>query len=114
MEGTDISELDKRYWVLKAQSKTGIFCEETHPHPLISKFNLIIYNTTHYCHFIEYCSYFVVEETDISELEKRYWVLKAQSKTGRFDQETFKSFVCPPMPETLCEGKKYHRENMSV
>ena len=48
-----------------------------------------------------------MEETDISELEKRYWVLKAQSKTGRFDQETFKSFVCPPMPETLCEGKKY-------
>ena len=48
---------------------------------------------------------FSVEETDISELEKRYWVLKAQSKTGRFDQETFKSFVCPPMPETLCEGK---------
>ena len=49
---------------------------------------------------------FTVEETDISELEKRYWVLKAQSKTGRFDQETFKSFVCPPMPETLCEGKQ--------
>lgn len=45
-----------------------------------------------------------LEETDISELEKRYWVLKAQSKTGRFDQETFKSFVCPPMPETLCEA----------
>ncbi|KAL3857432.1 hypothetical protein ACJMK2_012103, partial [Sinanodonta woodiana] len=45
-----------------------------------------------------------LEETDISELEKRYWVLKAQSKSGRFDQETFKSFVSPPIPHTLCEA----------
>ncbi|WAR02243.1 UBP32-like protein [Mya arenaria] len=34
-----------------------------------------------------------LEETDISELEKKYWNLKAQSKSGKFDQETFKSFV---------------------
>ena len=47
---------------------------------------------------------FSVEETDISELEKKYWILKAQSKTGKFDQETFKSFVCPTLPESLCEG----------
>ncbi|XP_071094049.1 ubiquitin carboxyl-terminal hydrolase 32-like isoform X1 [Haliotis cracherodii] len=45
-----------------------------------------------------------LEETDISELEKRYWVLKAQSKSGRFDLDTFKLFVCPPLPEILCEG----------
>ncbi|XP_060562624.1 ubiquitin carboxyl-terminal hydrolase 32-like [Ruditapes philippinarum] len=45
-----------------------------------------------------------LEETDISELEKKYWILKAQSKTGKFDQETFKSFVCPTIPESLCEA----------
>ena len=48
--------------------------------------------------------FIIVEETDISELEKRYWVLKAQSKSGRFDLETFKQFVCPPLPEILSEG----------
>ncbi|XP_052801941.1 ubiquitin carboxyl-terminal hydrolase 32-like [Mya arenaria] len=45
-----------------------------------------------------------LEETDISELEKKYWNLKAQSKSGKFDQETFKSFVCPTIPESLCEA----------
>ncbi|XP_041349176.1 ubiquitin carboxyl-terminal hydrolase 32-like [Gigantopelta aegis] len=45
-----------------------------------------------------------LEETDIIELEKRYWILKAQSKSGRFDQETFKSFVTPPLPDVLTEG----------
>lgn len=45
-----------------------------------------------------------LEETDISELEKKYWILKAQSKTGKFDQETFKSFVCPTIHESLCEA----------
>jgi len=46
-----------------------------------------------------------VEETDISELEKKYWILKAQSKSGKFDQDTFKSFVFPTIPESLCEGE---------
>ena len=46
-----------------------------------------------------------VEETDIIELEKRYWVLKAQSKSGRFDLPTFRPIICPPVPEALCEGK---------
>ncbi|ESO97937.1 hypothetical protein LOTGIDRAFT_153048 [Lottia gigantea] len=45
-----------------------------------------------------------LEETDISELEKRYWTLKAQSRSGRFDLETFRSFVIPPLPEKICEG----------
>ncbi|KAK3083744.1 hypothetical protein FSP39_002517 [Pinctada imbricata] len=45
-----------------------------------------------------------LEETDISELEKRYWVLKAQSKSGRFDLETFKGLVAPPVPHDVCEG----------
>ncbi|XP_077995197.1 ubiquitin carboxyl-terminal hydrolase 32-like isoform X2 [Glandiceps talaboti] len=45
-----------------------------------------------------------LEEADIIELEKRYWQLKAQSKTGKFDLETFIPMVCPPVPRNLCEG----------
>ncbi|XP_021349870.1 ubiquitin carboxyl-terminal hydrolase 32-like isoform X2 [Mizuhopecten yessoensis] len=45
-----------------------------------------------------------LEESDISELDKRYWVLKSQSKSGKFDVETFKALVCPPVPESVCEG----------
>ncbi|CAL1537349.1 unnamed protein product, partial [Lymnaea stagnalis] len=44
-----------------------------------------------------------LEEREIIELEKRYWTLKALSKSGRFDLELFKSQVHPPMPEKLCE-----------
>ncbi|KAH9503865.1 Ubiquitin carboxyl-terminal hydrolase 32 [Bulinus truncatus] len=45
-----------------------------------------------------------LEEREILELEKRYWTLKALSKTGRFDLDLFKSQVCPPMPDKLCES----------
>ncbi|XP_060064706.1 ubiquitin carboxyl-terminal hydrolase 32-like [Ylistrum balloti] len=45
-----------------------------------------------------------LEEDDISELDKRYWVLKSQSKSGKFDLETFRALVCPPVPESVCEG----------
>ncbi|XP_066297333.1 ubiquitin carboxyl-terminal hydrolase 32-like isoform X2 [Branchiostoma lanceolatum] len=45
-----------------------------------------------------------LEETDIIELEKRYWQLKSQSKTGRFDLETFTILMVPPVPKELCEG----------
>ncbi|BFZ19073.1 hypothetical protein BsWGS_22113 [Bradybaena similaris] len=45
-----------------------------------------------------------LEEREILELEKRYWTLKALSKTGRFDLELFKSQVCPPLPDKLCES----------
>ncbi|CAG2247856.1 USP6_32 [Mytilus edulis] len=45
-----------------------------------------------------------LEETDISELEKRYWMLKSQSKSGKFDLETFQSMVCPPIPQDISEG----------
>lgn len=45
-----------------------------------------------------------VEEPDIIELETRYWHLKGQSKTGRFDMETFQAAVCPPVPHTLAQG----------
>lgn len=45
-----------------------------------------------------------LEEADIIELEKRYWALKAYSRTGKFDLETFIPLVCPPIPHCLCEG----------
>ena len=46
-----------------------------------------------------------MEEADIIELEKKYWVLQAQSKSGRFDLDTFIPLISPPMPPDLCEGK---------
>ncbi|XP_052324869.1 ubiquitin carboxyl-terminal hydrolase 32-like [Oncorhynchus keta] len=45
-----------------------------------------------------------LEESDIIDLEKRYWLLKAQSRTGRFDLETFVSLVSPPIHASLSEG----------
>lgn len=47
---------------------------------------------------------FAVEESDIIDLEKRYWLLKAQSRTGRFDLETFVPLVSPPIHASLSEG----------
>ncbi|KAG8520191.1 Ubiquitin carboxyl-terminal hydrolase 32 [Galemys pyrenaicus] len=44
-----------------------------------------------------------VEESDIIDLEKRYWLLKAQSRTGRFDLETFGPLVSPPIRPSLSE-----------
>lgn len=45
-----------------------------------------------------------VEESDIIDLEKRYWLLKAQSRTGRFDLETFVPLVSPPIHPSISEG----------
>ncbi|XP_039612679.1 ubiquitin carboxyl-terminal hydrolase 32 isoform X1 [Polypterus senegalus] len=45
-----------------------------------------------------------LEESDIIDLEKRYWLLKAQSRTGRFDLETFIPLVSPPIHTSLSEG----------
>ncbi|CAB1348315.1 unnamed protein product, partial [Coregonus sp. 'balchen'] len=47
---------------------------------------------------------FSLEESDIIDLEKRYWLLKAQSRTGRFDLETFVPLVSPPIHPSLSEG----------
>jgi len=47
-----------------------------------------------------------VEESDIIDLEKRYWLLKAQSRTGRFDLETFVPLVSPPIHGSLSEGNE--------
>uniref|UniRef100_A0A8K9UHI5 ubiquitinyl hydrolase 1 n=1 Tax=Oncorhynchus mykiss TaxID=8022 RepID=A0A8K9UHI5_ONCMY len=44
-----------------------------------------------------------LEESDIIDLEKRYWLLKAQSRTGRFDLETFVPLVSPPIHASLGE-----------
>ena len=63
----------------------------------------------HVCLLRELCCLrcHLVEETDIMELEKRYWVLKAQSSSGRFDLDTFRPIVSPPVPSALCEGQCY-------
>ncbi|KAG8195379.1 hypothetical protein JTE90_001395 [Oedothorax gibbosus] len=45
-----------------------------------------------------------LQETDIIDLEKRYWILKTQSRSGRLDLDTLKPLVCPPIPLVLCEG----------
>ena len=55
-----------------------------------------------------------VEEPDIIELETRYWKLKSQSKTGRFDMETFQAAVCPPVPRTLAQGTCLHIQLFNV
>jgi len=47
---------------------------------------------------------FVVEETDIMELEKRYWLLKGQSRTGKLDLETLVPLISPPVPLSVCPG----------
>lgn len=48
-----------------------------------------------------------MEESDIIDLEKRYWLLKAQSRTGRFDLETFAPLVSPPIHPSLSEGMEF-------
>ncbi|CAN7937582.1 unnamed protein product [Ixodes hexagonus] len=45
-----------------------------------------------------------LEETDIIELEKRYWQLKTQTRTGKFDIETLGPLISPPVPAALCQG----------
>ncbi|XP_076452524.1 ubiquitin carboxyl-terminal hydrolase 32-like isoform X2 [Babylonia areolata] len=45
-----------------------------------------------------------LEENDIIELEKRYWTIKALSKTGCLDLELFRQCVCPPLPDSLCDA----------
>lgn len=45
-----------------------------------------------------------MEETDIMQLEKHYWSLKALSKSGQFDAKTFEAIVCPPLPKSIVKG----------
>uniref|UniRef100_A0A1B6CHY2 ubiquitinyl hydrolase 1 n=1 Tax=Clastoptera arizonana TaxID=38151 RepID=A0A1B6CHY2_9HEMI len=45
-----------------------------------------------------------LEETDIMELEKRYWNLKGQSLTGKLDEETLRPLISPPIPLSVCTG----------
>ncbi|XP_046386606.1 ubiquitin carboxyl-terminal hydrolase 32 isoform X1 [Ischnura elegans] len=45
-----------------------------------------------------------LEENDIIELEKQYWHLKGQSRTGKLDLETLVPLVCPPIPISVCQG----------
>merc|ERR1719322_268520 len=43
-------------------------------------------------------------ESDIISLEKVYWLLKAKSKSGKFDLVTFTDIVSPPLPSRLVKG----------
>ena len=36
------------------------------------------------------------------DLEKTYWGLRG---SGKFDQEVFESYACPPVPKELCESE---------
>ncbi|XP_054279647.1 ubiquitin carboxyl-terminal hydrolase 32-like [Macrosteles quadrilineatus] len=45
-----------------------------------------------------------LEERDIIELEKRYWVLKGESRTGKLDLDTLRPLISPPVPLTVCAG----------
>ncbi|KAK7789457.1 hypothetical protein R5R35_012652 [Gryllus longicercus] len=45
-----------------------------------------------------------LEESDIIELEKRYWLLKGQSRTGRLDLDTLIPLISPPVPLSVCAG----------
>lgn len=45
-----------------------------------------------------------MEERDIIELEKRYWVLKGESLTGKLDMETLRPLISPPVPLSVCAG----------
>lgn len=38
------------------------------------------------------------------ELEKRYWLLKGQSRTGKLDLETLVPLISPPVPLSVCPG----------
>lgn len=51
-----------------------------------------------------------LEEDDFVELEKRYWHLKSQSQSGRFDLETLKPVLSPPVPADICEGKNFNEK----
>ena len=46
----------------------------------------------------------LVCQSDLIELEKRYWSLKSCSVSGKFDIGTFSSQVSPPLPGKFCEG----------
>ena len=48
--------------------------------------------------------FFSVEENDIIELEKLYWGLKSQSRSGKFDLDTFRGIVSPPIPKSIVES----------
>ncbi|XP_063220318.1 ubiquitin carboxyl-terminal hydrolase 32 isoform X2 [Bacillus rossius redtenbacheri] len=45
-----------------------------------------------------------LNETDIIELEKQYWILKGQSCTGKLDLETLVPLISPPIPTSVCPG----------
>ncbi|XP_045101683.1 ubiquitin carboxyl-terminal hydrolase 32-like isoform X2 [Portunus trituberculatus] len=45
-----------------------------------------------------------LEEKDILELEKRYWILKGSSPSGKLDPDTLVPMISPPLPPMLAKG----------
>ncbi|XP_065190122.1 ubiquitin carboxyl-terminal hydrolase 32-like [Sycon ciliatum] len=45
-----------------------------------------------------------LNDTEVAELERRYWQLKASSKTGKLDLETLTPSISPPLPLPACAG----------
>lgn len=45
-----------------------------------------------------------LEERDICDLEKCFWLLQSTSATGQLDLQCVSQLVSPPVPATACEG----------
>ncbi|XP_030848149.1 ubiquitin carboxyl-terminal hydrolase 32 isoform X3 [Strongylocentrotus purpuratus] len=87
MKNSDVMKLSA--WLLQDSAKQGLRLSDESDTPT---FYQTLAGVTH------------LEEADIIELEKKYWVLQAQSKSGRLDLDTFTPLIAPPMPAELVEG----------
>lgn len=45
-----------------------------------------------------------LEEQDIVDLEKVFWLLKGSAKTGQLDQESLAALITPPVPYAALAG----------
>ena len=59
--------------------------------------------TVYHCVLLNHCYVHAVTPKEVMDLEKTYWGLKG---SGKFDCETFKLYITPPVPQELCEGER--------
>lgn len=45
-----------------------------------------------------------MDEADIIDLEKLYWGLKKNSRSGKLDLDTLLPLISPPLPLNICEN----------
>lgn len=83
--GGDCVSLNK--WILKEPCTVSLGCDYDSP-----TFYQTLAGVTH------------LEEVDIVQLEKRYFVLKSHSVTGKLDEETLRPLISPPVPLSVCKG----------